>query len=247
MSPKITRMAKRDYAPTTPRPEVLRSIAEQLAPRSGYLFGMLRHYAQDLSVTIWFEKSRPSRSHSVKFLKRCVGSHDPNSESELRTIFNRAPYATVHYSLTQMAGTSNPYEKARWLLRYWARNENAIQGRGKLCPHEMHPKVVVIAFVLALLEHLGDQTTTSPEVTTLAAELYRATAPHIRPWADTPYHSWRPHLTNAKKEIEGGKLTGQYRIDLTDILDQRDRDYCMAGLRSRWGVGGSEVCGAGGR
>ena len=34
--------------------------------------------------------------------------------------------------------------------------------------------------------------------------------------------------------------------DLTDILDQRDRDYCMAALRSRW-VAGIDVCGAGGR
>jgi hypothetical protein len=34
--------------------------------------------------------------------------------------------------------------------------------------------------------------------------------------------------------------------DLTDILDQRDRDYCIAALRSRW-VTGIDVCGAGGR
>ena len=34
--------------------------------------------------------------------------------------------------------------------------------------------------------------------------------------------------------------------DLTDILDQRDRDYCIAWLRSRW-VRGIDVCGAGGR
>ena len=34
--------------------------------------------------------------------------------------------------------------------------------------------------------------------------------------------------------------------DLTDILDQRDRDYCIAALRSRW-VAGIDVCGAGGR
>ena len=35
-------------------------------------------------------------------------------------------------------------------------------------------------------------------------------------------------------------------IDLTDILDQRDRDYCIAVLRSRC-VGGADVWGAGGR
>ena len=35
-------------------------------------------------------------------------------------------------------------------------------------------------------------------------------------------------------------------VDLTDILDQRDRDYCIAWLRSRW-VRGIDVCGAGGR
>jgi NAD(P)-dependent dehydrogenase (short-subunit alcohol dehydrogenase family) len=34
--------------------------------------------------------------------------------------------------------------------------------------------------------------------------------------------------------------------DLTDILDQRDRDYCIAVLRSRC-VGGADVWGAGGR
>ena len=40
--------------------------------------------------------------------------------------------------------------------------------------------------------------------------------------------------------------SGLLRVDLTDILDQRDRDYCIAALRSRW-VAGADVCGAGGR
>ena len=35
--------------------------------------------------------------------------------------------------------------------------------------------------------------------------------------------------------------------DLTDILDQRDRDYCITALRSRWNVSGADVRGAGGR
>lgn len=35
--------------------------------------------------------------------------------------------------------------------------------------------------------------------------------------------------------------------DLTDILDQRDRDYCIGALRSRWRIFGAEVCGAGGQ
>ncbi len=35
--------------------------------------------------------------------------------------------------------------------------------------------------------------------------------------------------------------------DLTDILDQRDRDYCIAALRSRCSSVGADVCGAGGR
>jgi hypothetical protein len=35
--------------------------------------------------------------------------------------------------------------------------------------------------------------------------------------------------------------------DLTDILDQRDRDYCIAVLRSRCSSVGADVCGAGGR
>ena len=35
--------------------------------------------------------------------------------------------------------------------------------------------------------------------------------------------------------------------DLTDILDQRDRDYCIAALRSRCCSVGADVCGAGGR
>jgi hypothetical protein len=35
--------------------------------------------------------------------------------------------------------------------------------------------------------------------------------------------------------------------DLTDILDRRDRDYCMSARRSRWRIFGAEVCGAGGR
>ena len=39
----------------------------------------------------------------------------------------------------------------------------------------------------------------------------------------------------------------QANPDLTDILDQRDRGYCIAALRSRWGIAGTDVCGAGGR
>ena len=35
--------------------------------------------------------------------------------------------------------------------------------------------------------------------------------------------------------------------DLTDILNQRDGDYCIAVLRSRWSIVGDDVCGAGGR
>lgn len=44
----------------------------------------------------------------------------------------------------------------------------------------------------------------------------------------------------------GDKLPAERDIDLTDILDQRDRDYCIAVLRSRC-VGGADVWGAGGR
>jgi hypothetical protein len=34
---------------------------------------------------------------------------------------------------------------------------------------------------------------------------------------------------------------------LTDILYQRDGDYCIADVPSRWDIGGASVCGAGGR
>lgn len=223
MVPKNPRAAQYHCAPTTPRTEILRSIAERLAPDSRYFFGMLQHFTPDLSATIWFEKGRPSRSQTVEYLKRCVRSIDPNSESELKAYFNRAPYATVHYSLTKTSGASDPYEKARWLLKNWARGENAKQGRGKLCPGEMHPKAIVIAFVLALLEHLGKEKTASRDVTDLAAALYQAIAPHERTWRETPYHSWRKHLASAKSEIENGKLTGQYRLWLTLFNQTKSR------------------------
>ena len=45
----------------------------------------------------------------------------------------------------------------------------------------------------------------------------------------------------------GGGGTRSSDLDLTDILDQRDRDYCIATLRSRWSSSGADVCGAGGR
>jgi hypothetical protein len=45
----------------------------------------------------------------------------------------------------------------------------------------------------------------------------------------------------------GSPEQGDAVNDLTDILDQRDRDYCIAGLRSRWSMSGDDVCGAGGR
>lgn len=199
MVPKNARTDQRYYALANSRIEILRSIAERLAPESRYFFGMLQHYTPDLSAAIWFEKSRPGRSQTVEYLKRCIGRQDPNTESELKAYFNRAPYATVHYSLTRMAGSSDPYEKARWLLKTWSSGKNAKQGRGKLYPGKMHPKVIVIAFALALLEHLGKEKTASRDVTDLAAELYRATAPHKSTWVDTPYHSWRPHLADAKK------------------------------------------------
>lgn len=31
--------------------------------------------------------------------------------------------------------------------------------------------------------------------------------------------------------------------DLTDLLNQRDRDFCIASLRSRCGICGDDVCG----
>jgi hypothetical protein len=34
--------------------------------------------------------------------------------------------------------------------------------------------------------------------------------------------------------------------DLTDFLDQRDRDYCIGMISSRWAAKGANVCGAGG-
>jgi hypothetical protein len=45
---------------------------------------------------------------------------------------------------------------------------------------------------------------------------------------------------------------GRYRyashgLGLTDILYQRDRDYCIAVVPSRWDNGGAKACGAGGR
>ena len=39
-------------------------------------------------------------------------------------------------------------------------------------------------------------------------------------------------------------LTG---TDLTDFLNQRDRDYCIGMISSRWWAEGANVCGAGGR
>ena len=35
--------------------------------------------------------------------------------------------------------------------------------------------------------------------------------------------------------------------DLTDFLYQRDRDYCIGMISSRWRAKGANVCGAGGR
>lgn len=35
--------------------------------------------------------------------------------------------------------------------------------------------------------------------------------------------------------------------DLTAILDQRDRDYCITALLSRRSISGDKTCGAGGR
>jgi transketolase len=35
-------------------------------------------------------------------------------------------------------------------------------------------------------------------------------------------------------------------VDLTDFLNQRDRDYCICMISSRWWAEGANVCGAGG-
>ena len=42
------------------------------------------------------------------------------------------------------------------------------------------------------------------------------------------------NLGSTTLTLAGSAVVG----DLTDILDQRDRDYCIAKLRSRWGVAG---------
>ena len=48
--------------------------------------------------------------------------------------------------------------------------------------------------------------------------------------------------------ISGGTcLSGKGGNDLTDILDQRAGDYCIAAFRSRCRISGGDVCGAGGR
>ena len=36
-------------------------------------------------------------------------------------------------------------------------------------------------------------------------------------------------------------------FDLTDFLNQRDREYCIGMISSRWWADGANVCGAGGR
>jgi hypothetical protein len=40
--------------------------------------------------------------------------------------------------------------------------------------------------------------------------------------------------------------TADRTTDLTDFLNQRDRDYCIGMISSRWWARGANVCGAGG-
>lgn len=56
----------------------------------------------------------------------------------------------------------------------------------------------------------------------------------------------RPHA-KAHKSPQIAKMQIAHGADLTDILDQRDRDYCIGALRSRWRIFGADVWGAGGR
>jgi hypothetical protein len=53
------------------------------------------------------------------------------------------------------------------------------------------------------------------------------------------------HLEPIKLKL--GAVVCEAGGDLTDILDQLDRDYCIAALLSRWSVSGADVRGAGGR
>jgi hypothetical protein len=46
---------------------------------------------------------------------------------------------------------------------------------------------------------------------------------------------------------QGGKSSCRCMTDLMDFLNQRDRDYCIGNISSRWFVTGMNVCGAGGR
>ena len=51
----------------------------------------------------------------------------------------------------------------------------------------------------------------------------------------------------AKRRCQRCSNLGFQGLILADILDQRDRDYCIAVLRSRWSIVGDDVRGAGGR
>jgi nucleoside-diphosphate-sugar epimerase len=48
-------------------------------------------------------------------------------------------------------------------------------------------------------------------------------------------------------EFRKTNVEGTLHFDLTDIVDQRARDYCIAAVRSRSRISGADVCGAGGR
>ena len=66
------------------------------------------------------------------------------------------------------------------------------------------------------------------------------------------YHDLLQRFIDHDQEIEFrqteiASLKFPLKLDLTDILDQLDRDYCIAALRSRCCSVGADVCGAGGR
>lgn len=137
---------------------LFQSIANRIAPDHPSLIAIIQYYAQDLWAAVWFYNNRRTRSEVVAFLQAQLVDRTPEARQVLKDFFNLAPFSTSTYSLRKASSSSDPFEQAEWLLGKWTKNGKATAGRGPLCPGELHPKIIVVAFMLALLQHVTIET-----------------------------------------------------------------------------------------
>lgn len=175
-----------------------------------YLASQIEQFLHEIRTAHWFYENRRSRAEVVDKLRSLLGIRSEQNRSALSAYFKLAPYNTSYCSIRQLAGTTDEFEQAEWLISIWAKGKNAIAGRGKAqLPGEPHPKVLCVTLVWALLDHVERSSEyTNREKSVLAKQLFEGAVGLKPTWASNPFKSWRPHFSKASRLLKTSGLGG---------------------------------------